>query len=300
MYYGGLFATITTVGYGDRFPATTEGRILGGLLMSMGVGLFWRFYGRNCLVVHGTGERHEQNIGALAQPIQIPTTSAKARRRRPHRPNSLLPHRSPSTGPLHPPRPGHLSPRIDSPFNPGLGRAGIVASVRPNSLHCVRRHRCIGHSFSLSRRLATAPPHENGGCSDPHVFYRARLVCRHSSGCRRLRGARVPRLSPPLPQLLHDSQLHGGDRHPLSYIRVLPPLSGLDRDPRTPLRRSMLRPAVCGQRQLARAHSRSRRSRLSHSPDPYARAPRIPATNKRGDSRRLLSKLVKRYLAASY
>src|SRR5262245_32418162 len=43
MYYGGLFATITTVGYGDRFPATTEGRILGGLLMTMGGGLFGVF-----------------------------------------------------------------------------------------------------------------------------------------------------------------------------------------------------------------------------------------------------------------
>jgi hypothetical protein len=51
------------VGYGDRFPVTTKGRILGGLLMTMGGWSFWRFYGRNCLVVHGTGERHEQNIG---------------------------------------------------------------------------------------------------------------------------------------------------------------------------------------------------------------------------------------------
>src|SRR5262249_19566805 len=165
---------------------------------------------------------------------------------------------SPSTGPPHPSRPGHLSPRIDSPSNPGLGRAGILASVRPNSLHCVRRHRCIGHPFSLSRRLATAPPNENGGCFDPHVLYGARLVRRHSSGCRRLRGARVPRLSPPLPQLLHESQLNGGDRHLVSFFSVLPPLSGLDRNPRNHPRRSMLRPAVCGQRQLARAHHRSR------------------------------------------
>ena len=32
--------TITTVGYGDRFPVSTEGRIIGGLLMVCGVGLF--------------------------------------------------------------------------------------------------------------------------------------------------------------------------------------------------------------------------------------------------------------------
>lgn len=33
-------ATITTVGYGDRFPTTTEGRFVGLMLMIVGVGLF--------------------------------------------------------------------------------------------------------------------------------------------------------------------------------------------------------------------------------------------------------------------
>jgi voltage-gated potassium channel len=32
--------TITTVGYGDRFPTTTEGRIIGAILMVAGIGLF--------------------------------------------------------------------------------------------------------------------------------------------------------------------------------------------------------------------------------------------------------------------
>jgi voltage-gated potassium channel len=34
------YVTITTVGYGDKYPVTTEGRILAGILMTVGVGLF--------------------------------------------------------------------------------------------------------------------------------------------------------------------------------------------------------------------------------------------------------------------
>jgi voltage-gated potassium channel len=37
------FATITTVGYGDRFPVTSEGRFVGAILMCSGVGLFGTF-----------------------------------------------------------------------------------------------------------------------------------------------------------------------------------------------------------------------------------------------------------------
>lgn len=35
-----IFVTITTVGYGDRYPVTTWGRIIGVLVMSCGIGLF--------------------------------------------------------------------------------------------------------------------------------------------------------------------------------------------------------------------------------------------------------------------
>jgi voltage-gated potassium channel Kch len=37
------YVTITTVGYGDQFPVTTEGRIVGVLLLTIGVGLFGTF-----------------------------------------------------------------------------------------------------------------------------------------------------------------------------------------------------------------------------------------------------------------
>ncbi|MEI6434863.1 MAG: ion transporter [Bacteroidota bacterium] len=35
--------TVTTVGYGDKYPVTTEGRIIGVVLMFVGVGLFGTF-----------------------------------------------------------------------------------------------------------------------------------------------------------------------------------------------------------------------------------------------------------------
>jgi len=37
------YCTISTVGYGDKFPVTTEGRIIGGVLMTVGIGLFGTF-----------------------------------------------------------------------------------------------------------------------------------------------------------------------------------------------------------------------------------------------------------------
>lgn len=37
------YVTITTVGYGDRYPVTAEGRIIAAILMTVGVGLFGTF-----------------------------------------------------------------------------------------------------------------------------------------------------------------------------------------------------------------------------------------------------------------
>ncbi len=39
------FVTITTVGYGDKYPLTSEGRLIAAMLMAAGVGLFGTFSG---------------------------------------------------------------------------------------------------------------------------------------------------------------------------------------------------------------------------------------------------------------
>lgn len=65
------FATITTVGYGDRFPVTSEGRMVATVLMAAGVGLFGTFSGFLAAWFLGPGaeESPENDLGGLRQEI---------------------------------------------------------------------------------------------------------------------------------------------------------------------------------------------------------------------------------------
>jgi voltage-gated potassium channel len=70
-------STVTTVGYGDKYPVTTEGRILGMILMTAGVGLFGGLSGLVASLFLGAREKHSpehkeiiETLGRLEQLLQ--------------------------------------------------------------------------------------------------------------------------------------------------------------------------------------------------------------------------------------
>jgi voltage-gated potassium channel len=66
------FATITTVGYGDRFPVTHEGRLIAALLMTTGVGLFGTFTAYVAsLFMEAEYRREESDIQTLIQEVRL-------------------------------------------------------------------------------------------------------------------------------------------------------------------------------------------------------------------------------------
>lgn len=63
--------TITTVGYGDHFPVTSEGRFVAGILMCAGVGLFGMFSGfLASWFVAPDAKRDQNDIQSLRQEIR--------------------------------------------------------------------------------------------------------------------------------------------------------------------------------------------------------------------------------------
>jgi voltage-gated potassium channel len=63
--------TITTVGYGDHYPVTTEGRFVAGILMCAGVGLFGMFSGfLASWFVEPDTKQGQQDLDALRQEIR--------------------------------------------------------------------------------------------------------------------------------------------------------------------------------------------------------------------------------------
>ncbi len=55
------YVTITTVGYGDKYPVTTEGRIIASLLMTAGVGLFGTFTAYIASIFVSENKKEENN-----------------------------------------------------------------------------------------------------------------------------------------------------------------------------------------------------------------------------------------------
>jgi voltage-gated potassium channel len=64
--------TMTTVGYGDKFPVTTLGRIIAGSLMVSGVGLFGTLSGFvTSWILNPVEERHDVDLSAIQAELNV-------------------------------------------------------------------------------------------------------------------------------------------------------------------------------------------------------------------------------------
>lgn len=73
------YTTITTVGYGDKYPISTEGRIVAALIMTLGVGVFGTFAGFVAsLFVEPEIKQEETEIQQLTLAIQTLSSQVEA------------------------------------------------------------------------------------------------------------------------------------------------------------------------------------------------------------------------------
>jgi voltage-gated potassium channel len=73
------YVTITTVGYGDRYPVTTGGRIIAAFLMTAGVGLFGTFTGFVASWFLASGQKEENaELAAIREQLEDLNESVQA------------------------------------------------------------------------------------------------------------------------------------------------------------------------------------------------------------------------------
>ena len=60
------FVTITTVGYGDKYPVTTEGRLIGIIVMVVGVGLFGTYTGYIASLFVSEGKKEDEKKNEIS------------------------------------------------------------------------------------------------------------------------------------------------------------------------------------------------------------------------------------------
>src|SRR4029453_13688070 len=91
------YVTVTTAGYGDRSPVSNAGRLVGVLIMTVGVGLFGTLTGflANAFVTPAKDAADEGDSDAAALRSALPLRPARAGRRRgPLRRGGVAPRRA--------------------------------------------------------------------------------------------------------------------------------------------------------------------------------------------------------------